>query len=106
MSSLIDSGWAAWLPNELLEAHAARTGGSAERRSLRRRLEAGPSDDDRARWERFRLVCPSRIDLPTDAEGLTPERANELLDELGLGGPVAEPVELVLTLDYDDVREL
>jgi hypothetical protein len=104
--SLIDSGWAAWLPNELLEAHAARLGGSAERRALRKRLAAGPSGDDRERWERFRLVCPSRIDLPADAEGLTTERANELLDELGIGGPAAEPVELVLTLDHDDLREL
>jgi hypothetical protein len=104
--NLIDSGWAAWLPFELLEAHEAMSGGSAERRALRKRLEAGPSAADRERWERFRLVCPSRIDLPADADGLTPERAAELLDELGLTGPAIEPVELVLTLDHDDVREL
>jgi len=104
--SLIDSGWAAWLPNELLDAHAAQLGGSADRRAFRKRLEAGPSDEDRERWERFSMVCPSRIDLPADAEGLTPERADELLDELGLTGQVAEPVELVLTLDHDDLREL
>lgn len=106
MSNLIDSGWAAWLPNELVEALEARSGGSAARRDLRRRLERGPSDADRERWDRFALVCPSRIDLPADAEGLTVEHAQEILDQLGLLDAAPEPVELVLTLDNDDVREL
>ena len=106
MSNLIDSGWAAWLPNELVETLEARNGGSAARRDLRRRLERGPSDADRERWDRFALVCPSRIDLPADAEGLTVERAQEILDQLGLLDAAPEPVELVLTLDNDDVREL
>ncbi len=106
MSNLIDSGWAAWLPNELVETLEARNGGSAARRDLRTRLERGPSDADRERWDRFALVCPSRIDLPTDAEGLTVERAQEILDQLGLLDAAPEPVELVLTLDNDDVREL
>ncbi len=106
MSNLIDSGWAAWLPNELAEALRARAGGSAARRELRKRLEHGPSQADRERWERFALVCPSRIDLPADAEGLTVERAHEILDQLGLLDGDPEPVELILTLDNDDVREL
>jgi uncharacterized protein YecA (UPF0149 family) len=106
VSNLIDSGWAAWLPNELLETLAAGVGGSAARRELRTRLERGPSDADRERWDRFALVCPSRIDLPADAEGLTVERAREILDQLGLLDGSPEPVEVVLTLDNDDVREL
>jgi uncharacterized protein YecA (UPF0149 family) len=106
VSNLIDSGWAAWLPNELVETLEARHGGSAARRDLRRRLERGPSEADRERWDRFALVCPSRIDLPADAEGLTEERAQEILEQLGLLDGYPEPVELVLTLDNDDVREL
>ncbi|HET6848702.1 MAG TPA: SEC-C metal-binding domain-containing protein [Gaiellales bacterium] len=106
MSNLIDSGWAAWLPNELVETLEARDGGSAARRDLRRRLERGPSEADRERWDRFALVCPSRIDLPAGAEGLTEERALEILDQLGLMEAAPEPVELVLTLDNDEVREL
>jgi len=59
VANLIDSGWAAWLPFELIDALTARDGGSAERRAFRRRLERPP-----------------------------------------------EAVELVLTLDHDDVRDL
>jgi len=106
MSNLIDSGWAAWLPNELLDALEAMRGGSARRREFRRRLERGPTESDRERWERFRLVCPSRIDLPADADGLTEDVARGILADLGLLGTDPEPVELVLTLDHDDVREL
>ena len=84
MSNLIDSGWAAWLPFELIEALEARSGRSADRRALRERLERGPSEADEERWERFRLVCPSRIDLPADARGLTAADAETLLDQLGL----------------------
>ena len=39
MSNLIDTGWAAWLPFELIEALEARSGRSADRRALRERLE-------------------------------------------------------------------
>src|SRR5690348_9518525 len=104
MANLIDSGWAAWLPFELVEALDARTGGSAARRALRTRLQRGPSEADRERWERFAIVCPSRIDLP-DQDALDEAEAYRILDDLGLGGAVPEPVELVLTLDHDDVRE-
>jgi uncharacterized protein YecA (UPF0149 family) len=106
VANLIDTGWAAWLPFELMEAYEARSGGSAARRELRRRLERGPSDADRERWERFRLVCPSRVDLPASADGLTTEEAERLLDDLGLVDGELEPVELVLTLDHDEVLEL
>ena len=81
---LIDSGWAAWLPEELVSALDAMSGGSAERRAHARRLAAGPDPAARARWERFALVCPSRIDLPANAEGLTPAACEELLGQLGL----------------------
>ena len=106
MSNLIDSGWAAWLPFELIEAYDARSGGSAARRQLRQRLQRGPDEADQERWDRFRLVCPSRIDLPADAHGLTAEGAEQLLDQLGLLGGDPEPVELVLTLDEEELREL
>jgi uncharacterized protein YecA (UPF0149 family) len=106
VTNLIDSGWAAWLPFELIDALAARNGGSAERRAFRKRLERVPADEDRERWERFALVCPSRIDLP-DEEDLDEDGAYRVLDDLGLlDARPAEAVELVLTLDHDDVREL
>ena len=105
MTNLIDSGWSAWLPFELIDALAARDGGSAERRAFRKRLERGPSDDDRERWQRFALVCPSRIDLP-DEDDLDEEGAQRVLEDLGLlDERPPEAVELVLTLDHDDVRE-
>jgi len=106
VSNLIDSGWAAWLPFELIEALEARAGGFAARRDLRQRLERGPGEADEERWERFRLVCPSRIDLPSDAHGLTAETAQQLLDQLGLLDAAPEPVELVLTLDNEQLLEL
>jgi uncharacterized protein YecA (UPF0149 family) len=106
MSNLVDSGWAAWLPFELLEALEARDGGSAARRTLRQRPARGPSEADRERWERFALVCPSRVDLPASADGLTSEDAESLLEQLGLLNTDPEPVELVLTLDHEDLRDL
>jgi uncharacterized protein YecA (UPF0149 family) len=106
VANLIDSGWAAWLPNELIDALNARDGGSAERRTFRKRLERGPAAEDRERWERFALVCPSRIDLP-DEDALDEEQAYRVLEDLGLlDAQPAEAVELVLTLDNDDVRDL
>jgi hypothetical protein len=106
VANLIDSGWAAWLPFELIDALNARDGRSAERRTFRKRLERGPTDEDRERWERFALVCPSRIDLP-DEDALDEERAYRVLDDLGLlDERPPEAVELVLTLDHDDVRDL
>ena len=111
--SLIDAGWAAWLPDELVAAHRAAGGGSANRRDLRSLLAAAPDAARRERWERFGLACPSRIDLPSEPDGLTEEEAFSLLADLGLvaGSPPRpvdnpEPVELVLTLDHDEVREL
>jgi len=110
---LIDSGWAAWLPSELVTALDALDGNSADRRALAKLLANGPDDAARDRWDRFALVCPSRIDLPASADGLTAERCHELLGALGLVAgdppravPDPEPVELVLTLDHEDVREL
>jgi hypothetical protein len=112
VDGLIDSGWGAWLPFELLDAHAALSGGSAARRTLRQRLAAEPDAEAVERWERFRLVAPSRIDVPATASDLDEAGAYALLVELGLAAgdpprPVpAEPVELVLTLDEEEHREL
>jgi hypothetical protein len=111
--SLIDAGWAAWLPEELLAAHRAAGGGSAQRRDLRTLLARDPDGARRERWERFALACPSRIDLPAEPDGLREEEAFSLLADLGLVAgdpprpvPDPEPVELVLTLDHDELRDL
>jgi hypothetical protein len=110
--SLIDTGWAAWLPFELTAALEALSGGSPARRALRQQLASERDEAARERWERFRLVAPSRLDVPIDADGLTEDDCYALLEGLGLvaGSPprAVEPesVELVLTLDEDDRREL
>jgi hypothetical protein len=113
MPGLIDSGWAAWLPQELAEAMLALDANAAGRRAFAKRLAEGPDEAARDRWERFTLAAPSRIDIPASADGLTPEDCYALLADLGLveGDPpravaTPEPVELVLTLDHDEVREL
>ena len=110
--SLIDSGWAAWLPFELTAALDALSGGSPARRSFRQQLAAERDEASRERWERFRLVAPSRVDVPIEGDGLT--RGRLLRAARGSrargGEPAAcveaEAVELVLTLDEDDRREL
>jgi hypothetical protein len=113
MAGLIDSGWAAWLPAELVGAMEALDANAAGKRAFAKRLADGPDAEARERWDRFALVSPSRIDVPASADGLTPEECWALLADLGLAEgdpprPVAqpEPVELVLTLDHDQVREL
>ena len=112
MPDLIDSGWAAWLPFELAAGLEASAGGARPRRAFRDLLRAGPDDAARERWERFRLVAPSRIDVPASADELDEETVYALLGELGLveGDPPralpAEPVELVLSLDEEELREL
>jgi hypothetical protein len=110
--SLIDSGWAAWLPFELTAALEALDGGSPARRAFRQQLAAERDDASRERWERFRLVAPSRVDVPIEGEGLSEEECYALLEGLGLvaGTPPRpvqpEAVELVLTLDEEERREL
>jgi hypothetical protein len=110
--SLIDTGWAAWLPFELTAALEALSGGSPARRALRQQLAVERDEASLERWERFRLVAPSRVDVPIDADGLTEDDCYALLERLGLvaGTPPRpvepESVELVLTLDEDDRREL
>ena len=113
MAGLIDSGWAAWLPSELVAAMEALDANAAGRREFAKRLAEGPDGAARERWDRFALVAPSRIDVPASADGLTPADCWALLADLSLVAgdpprPVAqpEPVELVLTLDNDQVREL
>jgi len=113
VGGLIDSGWAAWLPSELVAAMGALDGNAAAKRAFAKRLANGPDDSERDRWSRFALVAPSRIDFPASADGLTPDECSALLADLGLTAgdpprPVAqpEPVELVLTLDDEQVREL
>jgi len=113
MAGLIDSGWAAWLPPELVGAMEALDANAAGRRAFAKRLAEGPDAAARERWDRFALAAPSRIDVPASADGLTSADCYVLLADLGLveGSPpravqTPEPVELVLTLDHDEVREL
>jgi SEC-C motif len=113
VAGLIDSGWAAWLPQELVAAMEALDANAAGRRAFAKRLAEGPDAAARERWDRFALAAPSRIDVPAGADGLTSEDCFALLADLGLveGDPPRavsnpEPVELVLTLDHDEVREL
>jgi hypothetical protein len=90
----------------------ALSGGSAGRRALRQQLAAERDGDSQERWERFRLVAPSRLDVPIEGDGLSEAECYVLLEGLGLvaGSPPRvvepEPVELVLTLDEEDRREL
>ena len=58
--SLIDTGWAAWLPFELVQAYEA-LGSASARRELERRLQQPPDEASAERWERFRLVAPSPV---------------------------------------------
>jgi hypothetical protein len=110
--SLIDTGWSAWLPFELSAALDALAGGSPARRAFRQQLAGERDEASRERWERFRLVAPSRIDVPIEGEGVSEEECYALLEALGLvaGAPPRpvqpEAVELVLTLDDDERREL
>src|SRR5205809_5655464 len=113
MAGLIDSGWAVWLPQELVAAMEALDANAAGRRAFAKRLAEGPDGAARERWDRFALAAPSRIDVPANADGLTPDDCYAILADLGLveGDPPRaienpEPVELVLTLDHDEVREL
>jgi hypothetical protein len=113
VAGLIDSGWAAWLPQELVAAMEALDANAAGRRAFAKGLADGPDAAARERWDRFALAAPSRIDVPASADGLKPEDCYALLADLGLvegdpphAVPNPEPVELVLTLDHDEVREL
>ncbi len=109
----MDLGWRQWLPPRLADVLDALGASDARRR---RAFDAlmGPQDPaDLAAWERFRLVAPSRLDVPALPSDLDAEEAVALLEGLGLatGEPpraVAhpDPVETVLTLDHDDVLEL
>ena len=112
MSGIVDSGWAAWLPFELLAGLESLSTGATGRRRFRDLLASPPTAERVDRWERFLLVVPSRIDVPAGPEDLDEEGAYAVLAELGLvaGTPprpvAAESVELVLTLDHDDVLDL
>jgi hypothetical protein len=109
----VDAGWNLWLPASLGEVLAALDGSDARRRRALAAL-AGPQDAAALlQWERFRMVAPSRLDVPATPDQLDAEQVVELLEGLGLaaGDPprrVAhpDPVETVLTLEHEDVREL
>ena len=109
----MDAGWDRWLPLELRDLLIGLGGGDAERRRAIAALERPPSDQSLERWERFRLVAPSQLDLPLVASELDGPAAIGVLKDLGLvaGDPPApvvtpDPVETVLSLDHEEIREL
>ena len=109
----MDAGWNLWLPPALRGLLDALDGSDGARRRALAAL-AGPQDAEALlAWERFRLVAPSRVDVPATPDQLDAEQAIALLEGLGLAAgdpprPVADPdpVETVLTLDHEDEREL
>ena len=109
----MDAGWTQWLPPALAEVLAALDGSESRRRRAFGTL-SGPADADALlAWERFRLVAPSRLDVPPLPSDLDAEEAVALLEGLGLAAgdpprpvPHPDPVETVLSLDHEDVRAL
>ena len=109
----MEAGWDHWLPSALAEVLRALDGTETRRRRAFDAL-AGPQDATALlAWERFRMVAPSRLDVPATPGELDAEEAVALLEGLGLVAgdpprPVAhpDPVETVLTLEHEDVREL
>lgn len=109
----MDLGWTQWLPPRLMDVLAALGGTDGRRRRALDALLGPQGPADLAAWERFRLVAPSRLDVPALPSDLDAEEALALLEGLGLaaGDPLRavahpDPVETVLTLDHDDVRDL
>lgn len=109
----MDLGWRQWLPPRLADVLAALDGSEGRRRRAFDALAGAQAPEDLMAWERFRLVAPSRLDVPALPSDLDAEGAVALLEGLGLAGgdPLCavahpDPVETVLSLDHDDVREL
>lgn len=109
----MDAGWNHWLPTVLQDILAALDASETRRRRAFDALGTAPDPLALAEWERFRMVAPSRLDVPALPSDLDAEEALALLEGLGLaeGEPprrVAhpDPVETVLTLEHEDVREL
>ena len=109
----MDLGWTQWLPPRLADVLRALDGADARRRRAFDALLDPQGPEDLAAWERFRLVAPSRLDVPALPSDLDAEEAVALLEGLGLAAgdppravPHPDPVETVLTLDHDDVLEL
>ena len=109
----MDTGWKRWLPAALVDVLQALDASDSRRRRAFAAL-ADPADPKAlADWERFRLVAPSRLDLPVLPSDLDAEQVVALLEELGLVAGVPplrmshpDPVETVLTLDHEEVRAL
>ena len=109
----MELGWKHWLPTPLEGILESLDASDTRRRKAFAALTEAQDPFALIEWERFRLVAPSRIDVPVLPSELDAEEAIALLEDLGLvaGDPpraVAnpDPVETVLTLDNDDVREL
>ncbi len=109
----MDTGWKHWLPATLCDL-VATLGASDSRRRRAFAALTGPADAAALlAWERFRLVAPSRLDVPLVPSDLDAEQAIALLEGLGLvtGDPPRavvqpDPVETVLSLEHEDLRAL
>ena len=109
----MDAGWNQWLPRLLGDILDALDGSETRPRKAFAALAAPLDPLALLEWERFRLVAPSRLDVPAVPSELDGEQAVALLEGLGLaaGDPPRrlaqpDPVETVLTLEHEDVREL
>jgi hypothetical protein len=109
----VEAGWNHWLPDPLAEVLASLDGTETRRMRAFRALAAAADADALMAWERFRLVAPSRLDVPALPSDLDAEGALALLEGLGLVDgdpprrvPHPDPVETVLALEHEDVREL
>lgn len=109
----MDPGWNLWLPTPLRSILAALGGTETSRRRALAALQAPLDPEVLGEWERFRLVAPSRLDVPVAPSDLDGEEVIALLEGLGLvaGDPPTalafpDPVETVLALDHEEVREV
>ena len=109
----MDAGWNHWLPRVLQDILDSLDASETRRRKAFAALASAPDPVTLMEWERFRLVAPSRLDVPALPSELAGEEAIALLEGLGLAGgdpprgiAHPDPVETVLTLEHEDVREL
>ena len=109
----MDAGWNHWLPTVLQDILGAIDASETRRRKALDALAGAVDPLALMEWERFRMVAPSRLDVPAVPSDLDAEEAMGLLEGLGLveGDPPRrvvhpDPVETVLTLEHEDVREL
>ena len=112
VSGLIDSGWAAWLPVELADAYASLNTNSAGRRDFAQAARApAPTPTPASAGSDSGWSARRGSTFPRSPRGSPARTASRSWSRSDWSkGPARavepEPVELVLTLDHEDVREL